>query len=587
MATAAAAATASAPIRFARTKHGFGRIVAARSELNSKTTQLIAVSHKSPARCIPLPSSAVAQQGAAVCVLGNYGGGLLGGDVLEYDIKVERDATLGLITQGSNRIYKQRVGIVDPSRTTLHATVEKGGCLVLAPDPVSVFQNSNYQQYQEISLEHADADFCVLDWFSAGRLAQGERWQQERLAAQTKILINGKLVLVDSTLLDPSSMDWSGGRLFNAYATVMLYGPKVQDVVQNFRIVQEDLVGKQTRIREREDRPSDASIPLNLSGQVVVGVSRCSIPGSPHDLHVARFVAQNNEDLHRIFHRCLQPLPLGLEVYKDRIHASQSAIVSNAQDLTVKKKQLSSARELPPIRRSNSSKAYWSASILADSALPVGSFAHSAGLEAAQQLGFPEVAHYVRVSTRSTVQLTAPLVRCSHAWVTQKGNTDNLLVLQDYAQALLVSNEPACRASLDQGQALLRVAKQWLREDPSKLQVVKALSNSPENHLATVWGVVTALLDLTPDEAVQLLAFCVARDVVSAAVRLNLVGPLASVQVLAAAQEAAEGAIAGGHPLVKVEDVVTYLDTVSAASAPVVDAIQPCHDVLATRLFRT
>lgn len=78
-------------------------------------------------------------------------------------------------------------------------------------------------------------------------------------------------------------------------------------------------------------------------------------------------------------------------------------------------------------------------------------------------------------------------------------------------------------------------------------------------------------------ESCHLLGYCVARGLVSTAVRLNQMGPMAGVGMLAKAQAAAGQGIAIGS-----RDIHAV-----TGCAPIVDAIQPCHDVLLTRLFRT
>jgi urease accessory protein len=355
---------------------------------------------------------------------------------------------------------------------------------------------------------------------------------------------------------------------------------------------------------------------------------------------VARFMAQSNEDLYRVFHHCLQPLggpeQFGIEFYKDRCLAVRSAAV---EPTPVRQRRVHPRREVeevvpsvnvnasghhtpkesshPSSRATTSGSddfSYWAAYTLADSALPVGSFAHSTGLEAASQLGMlrgkDDLLVFVRAATRSTLQLSSPLIQASHRLVKQGLVHDNntfenaWLEIDHYTNALLVSNAPACRASLDQGRSLLRVASKWLEStsdadsngdnDEDKApsvteQILHKLQQEMDKsdtvgHLASTFGVVAALLDLSEDQACRLMGFCVARDIVSASVRLNLVGPMAGVKLLAGAQQAAEEGIVASQQHV---DNGGKLLAAAAGCSPVVDAIQPCHDLLAVRLFRT
>ena len=76
-----------------------------------------------------------------------------------------------------------------------------------------------------------------------------------------------------------------------------------------------------------------------------------------------------------------------------------------------------------------------------------------------------------------------------------------------------------------------------------------------------------------------------ARDVVSAAVRLSLVGPLVSVPLLNRAQSAAEDGIQAVLPLLV--DCRNNPMMAAAASSPIIEAVQPCHESLQVRLFRS
>lgn len=666
----AASASASASVAFKRVQTGIGRLVATADQ---GITRLTVVSHQAPTRWIPLKSSAVANAGATVTYMSNYGGGLLAGDHLTYNVTVQEKARFGLVTQGSNRIYRQResVSTPEPSRTELHLTVEQDALLVVAPDPVTPFQNSIYQQDQYIKID-PDASICVVDWFSSGRFTNGERWEQERLVNRTELAFSDtpdRPFLIDSFCLDPSSsststsnqtgtsnkdnaspnnsswgMDWSHVQ-WNAYASVLLYGDQVQAVVERCQGLQEQLTATCTAIRQsrtattssssststEQTSNTDNSMNLqNLSGRVLLGVSTIK---SPHgDVHVARFMAQSNEDLYRVFHHCLSPLSeqFGIEFYKDRCLAVRSATVEptpNRQrplhrprqeketvvsDININGEHVQKKGVQPSSATAASDdSSYWAAYTLADSALPVGSFAHSTGLEAASQLGMlrdrDDLLVFVRAATRSTLQLSSPLIQASHRLVKQEGlafhnnNFENAwLEIDHYTNALLVSNAPACRASLDQGRSLLRVASKWLEstggdddKSPSVTeQILHKLQQEMDKsdrvgHLASTFGVVAALLDLSEDQACRLMGFCVARDIVSASVRLNLVGPMAGVKLLAGAQQAAEEGIVASQQQQGNDDNDRNPLKAAAGCSPIVDAIQPCHDLLAVRLFRT
>ena len=155
----------------------------------------------------------------------SYGGGLLGGDRLAIDVNVSVGAAAMLSTQSSTKVYRSEL----PAAQELHAMVEDQGLLVLAPDPVVCFADSEYTQRQTIHLM-GSGGLVLVDWLSAGRQAYGERWAFRRFASRTDVIQNGKKILHDALQLDPENGSIAGqlGR-FNILATAIVCGPVLLD----------------------------------------------------------------------------------------------------------------------------------------------------------------------------------------------------------------------------------------------------------------------------------------------------------------------------------------------------------------------
>lgn len=103
--------------------------------------------------------------GAAWCAVGEYGGGLLGGDCVEMDVAVGLGGTLLLSSQGSTKVFKSRAeGKV--SQQTLRASVATGALLVVGLDPVIPFAAAKYEQRQTYVID------VMLRWSVMRKLPQ-------------------------------------------------------------------------------------------------------------------------------------------------------------------------------------------------------------------------------------------------------------------------------------------------------------------------------------------------------------------------------------------------------------------------------
>jgi urease accessory protein len=151
----------------------------------------------------------------------SYGGGLVAGDRLSLDLRLGAGAKVLLSTQASTKVYRGD----RPSGQSLKAEVGPGATLVVAPDPLVCFAGSSYAQSQEFRLS-ADSALVVVDWFTCGRAACGERWAFDRYSSRVDIRRGDESLAFDATVLDPAHgplAERFGG--FDALAAVFLFGP--------------------------------------------------------------------------------------------------------------------------------------------------------------------------------------------------------------------------------------------------------------------------------------------------------------------------------------------------------------------------
>jgi len=150
----------------------------------------------------------------------SFGGGLVAGDQTQLGITVGTGARCFLGTQSSTKIYRNPTA--RPCSHITNAVLEADSLLVFAPEPVQAFAESRYTQRQEFHLE-TGAGLVLLDWFTSGRAARGERWAFAHFESRNDIFIDRKRVLVDPILLNSTEVTRLMGR-FDCMATLLLIG---------------------------------------------------------------------------------------------------------------------------------------------------------------------------------------------------------------------------------------------------------------------------------------------------------------------------------------------------------------------------
>lgn len=245
--------------------------------------------------------------------------------------------------------------------------------------------------------------------------------------------------------------------------------------------------------------------------------------------------------------------------------------------------------------------------LLSDSALPLGSFAFSSGLESylahhkpsppsASQL--PAFQTFLRLSLSTLASTALPYVLASYRHPEDIERLDNDF---DASTPCTVAR----RASIAQGRALLAVWDRSFKAQYTKTPAVEQASNGDgamggdaairviiafsaairtsedmNAHLAPLWGLVTCILSVPLHDAAYLFLFSHARTVISAAVRASVMGPYQAQAVLAGPelQNRIRGLVdEGWHK--SVED--------AGQSVPVMDLWVGRHEKLYSRIFNS
>jgi urease accessory protein len=156
-------------------------------------------------------------------VTSTYGGGLLAGDEISLRLRAGDGTRCVLGTQASTKVYR---GGDATSRQSVDADVGRGAVLAVAPDPVTCFAGSRYEQRQRFRLAET-ASLLLIDWLTSGRAARGERWAFGRYRTETRIDVGGTCVARDATLLEADGATTVAERMgrFDCVASVFLLGP--------------------------------------------------------------------------------------------------------------------------------------------------------------------------------------------------------------------------------------------------------------------------------------------------------------------------------------------------------------------------
>jgi urease accessory protein len=209
---------------------------------------------------------------------------------------------------------------------------------------------------------------------------------------------------------------------------------------------------------------------------------------------------------------------------------------------------------------------------LVDGTFPSGGFAHSNGLEAGATLGgVDDVASFLDQVLGQATSCALPFVRAAAE------APDRLPAFDERCDAtipLAVQN----RASRAQGRALAGAVARVFDHDQRILALAYHARETGPAHHAPVLGAVFGALDITPRDAMIAYLHGAVRNVLSAGVRLGMLGPLEAQKIQLQRAPLLE------RLLVRAEKM--GLDDV-AQTAPLVEIWGAKHDELDARLFQS
>lgn len=148
-----------------------------------------------------LPPIYLDDTGAAYTLLVNPSGGLVGGDRLSIDMKVDEGAHVLISAPSANRVYRSQG---EASVQDINITLGAGAVLEWLPEHTIPFAGSRFRQAIHATLEPG-ATILLWDAVASGRIARDERWAFASLENEIRITTAAGQSLVERYALDPAT----------------------------------------------------------------------------------------------------------------------------------------------------------------------------------------------------------------------------------------------------------------------------------------------------------------------------------------------------------------------------------------------
>ena len=146
--------------------------------------------------------------GALILNVVNPTAGLLEGDRLQSEVRVEGGARLVLTTPNANRVHTMRGGKAESCQTL---RVDAGGSLEVWPELLIPQRGTRYSQKTVAELEPG-AEFLFFESLAPGRVASGEVFVFDELRWTTDVRLDSHLVARERYCLNPADQSLSAFR---------------------------------------------------------------------------------------------------------------------------------------------------------------------------------------------------------------------------------------------------------------------------------------------------------------------------------------------------------------------------------------
>ncbi|EPS69074.1 hypothetical protein M569_05694, partial [Genlisea aurea] len=258
-------------------------------------TKLVRCFSKYPFKFIVPNKVGPSETDAVWIYLLTYGGGIVSGDSIAYDVSVGDGCTAVLTTQSSTKVYKSV-----ESRCS-EQILEASSLLAVIPDPVTCFSTARYSQTQSFRVK-AGSSLLLVDWISSGRHETGEKWCFDHYVSTNNMFFeDGQPIFLDKMLLEKHNQCSIASRLrgYQSIAMIVLLGPKLKHI--------------KTKIQEDVRKLMSQQLGLAASGRLPDGkppsfLASCSVFGSESDGVVVRVASVTTEGIYSFLQHQLAPM---------------------------------------------------------------------------------------------------------------------------------------------------------------------------------------------------------------------------------------------------------------------------------------
>jgi urease accessory protein len=139
--------------------------------------------------------------GMPIFYLSNMTAGIMAGDKLEGNIHLQKNTAANMIVPAATRVFSMPDG--SEAGQNLYFSLAAGSALDYYANQIIPYAGANFSQSNEYWLD-LTASLAVMEFFTPGRMASGERFAFYRLQLRNRIFYDNTLILDDRLNIKPT-----------------------------------------------------------------------------------------------------------------------------------------------------------------------------------------------------------------------------------------------------------------------------------------------------------------------------------------------------------------------------------------------